>query len=168
MPGVETGLPWTLHIAAESASGSRDLENRRRLLTTGLVAIVLLLAGGGYVLWRLVQRELAVGRLQTEFVAAVSHEFRTPLTSLRHVTELLEEGDEMPPERRQSFYGVLGRNTERLHKLVESLLDFARMEDGRKPYDFQPVDAAAIATTVVTDFTWDLTSGAPVVDFDLD
>jgi len=151
VPAAAASLPWTLVVAADPAAGSGDLESRRRLLTAGLGAIVLLLAGGGYVLWRLVQRELTVGRLQTEFVAAVSHEFRTPLTSLRHVTELLEEGDEMPPERRQSFYGVLGRNTERLHKLVESLLDFARMEDGRKPYDLQPVDAAAIATTVVTD-----------------
>ena len=168
MPSTETGLPWTLLVATDSASGQRDFENRRRLLTTGLAAIVLLLAGGGYVLWRLVQRELAVGRLQTEFVAAVSHEFRTPLTSLRHVTELLEEGDEMPRERRQSFYAVLGRNTERLHKLVESLLDFARMEDGRKPYDLQPVERGDSATTVVTDFTRDLTAGAPPVDLDLD
>ena len=112
----------------------------------------LFVIGGTFLLWRVVQRELAIARLQTDFVAAVSHEFRTPLASMRHVTELLEEADDMPRNRRLSFYQSLSRNTERLHRLVESLLDFARMERGRKPYDMKPVDAAAFAHDVVDDF----------------
>ena len=150
---ADSGLPWTvvLHSGKWSRAGEQDAY-RRRLLMTGLASILLLLGGGSYFLWRVVQRELAVSRLQTDFVAAVSHEFRTPLTSLRHVTELLEEDDQMPPERRRSFYEVYRRNTERLHQLVESLLDFARMEAGRKSYDRRPLDAAALATSVVAEF----------------
>ena len=83
-------------------------------------------------LWRVVQRDLAIARLQTEFVSAVSHEFRTPLSSLRHVSELLDENDDVPAERRQALYAALSRNTARLQQLVESLLDFARMEGRRK------------------------------------
>jgi two-component system phosphate regulon sensor histidine kinase PhoR len=98
------------------------------------------------------RRELAVARLQTEFVAAVSHEFRTPLTSLQHVTELLEEDDELPPARRKPLYTAMGRSTTRLRGLVESLLDFARMEDGRKPYDLQPLDPSALVRRVVAEF----------------
>lgn len=128
------------------------MAGRQRLLSAGLAAILLLLAGGSYFLWRVMQRELAVARLQTDFVAAVSHEFRTPLTSLRHVAELLEENDDMPLARRRTFYEALGRNTERLHRLVESLLDFARMESHRKPYHLQPVDAAALVADVVAEF----------------
>ena len=150
---AETGLPWNVIVGPGDASyQSQDLATRRRLLSLGLGAIVLLLAGGSYMLWRVVQRELAVARLQTDFVSAVSHEFRTPLTSLRHVTELLQENDSLPPERRQTFYAALGRSTERLHRLVESLLDFGRMELGRKPYDLQPADAGAITAQVVADF----------------
>ena len=150
---AETGLPWNVIVGPGDASyQSQDLATRRRLLSLGLGAIVLLLAGGSYMLWRVVQRELAVARLQTDFVSAVSHEFRTPLTSLRHVTELLQENDSLPPERRQTFYAALGRSTERLHRLVESLLDFGRMELGRKPYDLQPADAGAITAKVVADF----------------
>ena len=150
---ADSGLPWTvvLHSDKWSRAGEQDAY-RRRLLMSGLASILLLLGGGSYFLWRVVQRELAVSRLQTDFVAAVSHEFRTPLTSLRHVTELLEEDDQMPPERRRSFYEVYRRNTERLHQLVESLLDFARMEAGRKSYDRRPLDAAALATHVVAEF----------------
>jgi two-component system phosphate regulon sensor histidine kinase PhoR len=113
---------------------------------------VILLGGGGYLAWRTVQRELAVARLQTEFVAAVSHEFRTPLTSLQHVTELLEEDDELPPARRHKLYATLGRSTDRLRGLVESLLDFARMEGGRKPYDLQRLDPALLVQRVISEF----------------
>ena len=153
MPASETGLPWTLVLSpGDSSRQAQEFAGRRRLLTLGLVAIVLLLGGGSYVLWRVIQRELAMARLQTDFVSAVSHEFRTPLASLRHVTELMQEDDDLPPERRESFYQSLGRNTERLHRLVESLLDFARMEGGKKPYDLHPLDAGELAARVVADF----------------
>jgi signal transduction histidine kinase len=156
-PSSETGLPWTIVLApGDSSSASADLASRQRLLSAALAAILLLLAGGSYFLWRVMQRELAVARLQTDFVSAVSHEFRTPLTSLRHVAELLEENDDMPLARRKTFYEALGRNTERLHRLVESLLDFARMESHRKPYNLQSVDAAALVADVVAEFQKDV------------
>ena len=149
----ETRLPWTLVLSQGDASRQEEeLADRRRLLALGLAAIVLLLAGGSYFLWRAIRRELAMARLQTEFVSSVSHEFRTPLASLQHITELMQEDDNLPPERRRSFYEALGRNTERLHRLVESLLDFARMEGRRKPYDLQPMDAGEFAEQVVGDF----------------
>ena len=149
----ETGLPWTLLLnSGEPAGESQELATRRRLLSLGLAAIVLLLGGGSYFLWRVTRRELAVARLQTDFVSTVSHEFRTPLASLRHVTELMQEDDDVPPEQRRSFYEVLGRNTERLQRLVESLLDFARMEGGKKPYDFKTMDAGELVEQVVSDF----------------
>ena len=92
--------------------------------------MLVLLAGGGYMLWRVTRQEMAVNRLQTEFVSAVSHEFRSPLTSLRHATELLSEHDDLPSERRRTFYRAMEHDTRRLQRLVESLLDFSRMEAG--------------------------------------
>jgi len=169
LPASETGLPWTLVLSpGDSSRQTQEFAGRRRLLSLGLAAILLLLAGGSYFLWRVIQRELAVARLQTEFVSAVSHEFRTPLTSLRHLTELLEEDDDLPRERRRSFYEALGRNTERLHRLVESLLDFARMEGGRKPYDFEPVDAGELAAQVVADFRKEVEPRGFTIDLDVE
>jgi signal transduction histidine kinase len=153
LTAAETGLPWTLTVGAgDAAWQDAELASRTQLLSFGLGAILLLFAGGSFFLWRIVRRELEIARLQADFVAAVSHEFRTPLTSLRHVTDLLEESDDMPRERRRSFYEALGRNADRLQRLVESLLDFARMESGRKPYDFRPVDVGELVTRVVSDF----------------
>jgi signal transduction histidine kinase len=149
---AETGLPWTLSVWGDSADVAAELETRGRLLAGGLAALVLLLGGGSYLVLRVVRREMAVARLQTEFVAAVSHEFRTPLTSLRHVTELLQESDELPPQRRQAFYAVLAQNGDRLHRLVESLLDFALMEEGRRPWRLRPVDVGEIVAPIVAEF----------------
>ena len=167
-PATETGLPW--NVTLKPAPAPRDLAeltSRRRLLGAGLGAIVLLISGGSYLLWRTVRREMALARIQTEFVAAVSHEFRTPLTSLQHVIELLEEDDELPRERRQSLYAALGRSTGRLRGLVESLLDFARMEDGRKPYDFNLIDPAALVSNVIEEFERNAPSERMVITRDL-
>ena len=165
---TESGLPW--NVMLKPALGQRDLAaltSRRQLLGAGLGAIVLLISGGSYLLWRTVRREMAVARIQTEFVAAVSHEFRTPLTLLQHVTELLEEDDELPRERRQSLYAALARSTKRLRGLVESLLDFARMEDGRKPYDLRLIDPSVLASSVIEEFERQAASERIVITRDL-
>jgi signal transduction histidine kinase len=148
---AESGLPWTMAFRVDLAQPVEELSGRRQLLMAGLAAIVLLLAGSGAVLWRVVQQQLAVARLRTNFVAAVSHEFRTPLASLRHVTELLTE-DDLRQEQRRSFYQVLERNTDRLQRLVESLLDFSRMEEGLRPYDFTAIRAGGLTRQVVAEF----------------
>lgn len=158
-PGVarrnpqETGLPWILTMSMDPQTGNTgETGMRRGLLMLGLAAIVFFLAAGIILLWWTVRRELAVAQLQADFVSAVSHEFRTPLTTMRHVTELLDEDDQMLRERRKSFYAALGRNTGRLQRLVESLLDFARMERGKRTYDLRRLDAGEFASKVVAEF----------------
>ena len=152
---AESGLPWTLRATpANPSSVSTAFTARRRLLLTGLVIMVVLTATGGYFTVRAASREFAVARLQSDFVSAVSHEFRTPLTSLRHLTELLEAGtiaDEDRP-RRQQCYRVLARETERLQRMVEGLLDFGRMEARGDDYAFETVDPADFVREIVSEF----------------
>lgn len=169
LPSTSTGLPWRLVVAAPATSAElAAFESRRRQLTLGLVAILLLVTGGGYFLWRVMRRELAVGQLQTAFVAAVSHEFRTPLTSLQHITDLLGERDDLPAARRSAMYDALGRNVVRLRRLVESLLDFSRMESGRRPYDLQPIDAVDLVRAIVADFRRDGAPSGFTIDLDVE
>jgi signal transduction histidine kinase len=142
----DTGLPWTVVVEAGPPLGWNGL------WITGLALIALLVISGTYFIARAVTRELAVARLQSDFVSAVSHEFRTPLTSLRQLTEILSDGRVTSEDRRRIYYGAMTRQTERLHQLVESLLDFGRMEAGTTPYRLEPLDACALVRSVVEQF----------------
>jgi signal transduction histidine kinase len=119
------------------------------MLLAGLGAVLVLVAAGSYLVVRSRNREIGLAKLQSDFIAAVSHEFRTPLTALRQFNELLGEADDLAPDKRRTYYKAQTRATERLHRLVESLLDFGRMEAGRRPYTLQRVDAGALVVDVV-------------------
>jgi signal transduction histidine kinase len=165
----ETRLPWSVRLDYDNASApTAELAGRTPLLVTGLGAMLVLLAGGGYMLWRVTRQEMAINRLQTEFVSAVSHEFRSPLTSLRHATELLNEHDDLPSERRRTFYRAMNHDTRRLQRLVESLLDFSRMEAGRKAYDMRPVSAAVFVRDVVDEFRASLGARGAAIELSIE
>ena len=148
-----TGLPWTVRVwSADPEADSRQFAARRRFLLAAAGILSVLVCAGSYLIARAVNCELAVARLQSDFVSAVSHEFRTPLTLLRQTTEAFVEGRAGDEAERQSFYQAQARATERLHRLVESLLDFGRMEAGAKPYRLRPTDAAQLVRAVVEEF----------------
>jgi signal transduction histidine kinase len=148
-----TGLPWTIVATDADLEGDlRGFAQRRRLIVVGLGALALLVVAASYLIGRAVSREVAAARLQSDFVSAVSHEFRTPLTSLSEFTEILTEHEDAPVEKRRVFHQAQARATRRLTRLVESLLDFGRMEAGARPYRLEPLDAAKLAEYVAQDF----------------
>ncbi|MBI3982117.1 MAG: HAMP domain-containing histidine kinase [Gemmatimonadetes bacterium] len=164
---AETHLPWTLRLAsADPGNLTAEFAVRRRLMLAGFGVAVLLALVAAYAVARAVTRELGVARLQSEFVAAVSHEFRTPLTSMRQLTELLASGRVPTEERRGQYYEVLRREGERLHRLVEGLLDFGRMEAGAHEFRLQSLDVAALVRETVDDFRAEVSERGWVVDLE--
>ncbi len=146
----DTHLPWTLQIASIRPEAElAQSDDRRRLYLAGLGLLLSVAVAGSYFMGRAVTRELAVARLQSDFVAAVSHEFRTPLTSLRQVTEMLSDGRQADPSRLSGYYQAQTRAADRLQRLVESLLDFGRMEAGAKPYRMQRLAVSEFVESVI-------------------
>jgi signal transduction histidine kinase len=129
--------------------------------------MLLVILSSGYVVHRAISRELRVAQLQSDFVAAVSHEFRAPLTTLRTITELLAQQRIPSESRRQQSYVFLDRETARLHRLVEDLLDFGRMESGRKPYRAENCDAFQLVRDAIADFHWQAEANGFSVEADL-
>jgi signal transduction histidine kinase len=153
----QTDLPWDVFVSGRGAAAEAgEFASRRRLLVAGFAALAVMALAASYLVVRAINRELAVARLQSDFVAAVSHEFRTPLTALRQFTDMLRENErfasDQGKQRRLVCYDAQSRATERLTKLVESLLDFGRMEAGARRYDFERRDCAELACGVVEDF----------------
>jgi signal transduction histidine kinase len=166
---ADTQLPWTMHvIPADPGAVSAELASRRRLMVLGLVLVAVLVVVGSYFVSRAVTRELEVARLQSDFVSAVSHEFRSPLASLRQLSELLADGRVSSDDRRQQYYEALRRESERLHRLVEGLLDFGRMEAGAREYRFERLDLAALVRNVGQEFAQEVAERGYTLQFQAD
>jgi signal transduction histidine kinase len=145
---ADSSLPWTIHVGLRgTATTRRALMSSTRVLTVASALMVAVLAAAGWVTFRAVRSELDVARRQSEFVAAVSHEFRTPLAAMCHLSEMLEDGG-TPPERLPLYFKTMARESRRLRALVESLLDFGRLEAGRQSYEPTPADINDIVNDV--------------------
>jgi signal transduction histidine kinase len=147
---VESHLPWT--VLAVSPAQGEALAARRRLLLILIAAVGIFTLAGAYFVIRVVRKELILARMQNDFVAAVSHEFRTPLTTLRQMTEALDDGRVKTEERRASYYRSLMGATNRLHWLVEDLLDFGRMQSGALEHRRTQLNARELTEKLVRDF----------------
>ena len=147
---AETHLPFVLNVA--EASGGTSIAAGRTALIGGLAGALLLMLAAGYALYHATTREVNLARQQSDFVSAVSHEFRTPLTSLRHLTELLAAHSVTSEERRTKYYALLAQETERLHRLVEGLLSFGRIEEGAYAWSREPADPGELVRGVVEEF----------------
>jgi len=88
---------------------------------------------------------LTLARQKTDFVSNVSHELKTPLTSIRMFAELLAEGRVHEPEKQKNYLNIITAETARLTRLINNVLDFSRMERGEKEYHFTPCDLVCLA-----------------------
>ena len=148
-----TGLPWTLHVtSADPAGDAARMAVRRNVILAALGLVGCLLAASVYSIGRAISREVRTLRIQSDFIAAVSHEFRSPLTSMRQISELLASGRVASEDRRGTYYNLLTRESGRLHRLVESLLDFGRTEAGAGEYRRDPLDFARLVRETVAEF----------------
>jgi signal transduction histidine kinase len=156
--------PWRVRLAPhDPAAFVADANRRRTIFVVMLLLVLALLAFGTYLTVHVVRRELEIARLQADFVSTVSHEFRSPLTGIRQLGELLVRGRVPSDERRQEYYERITRESDRLTRLVEHLLDFSQMEDGRKEYRFERLDTARWLRAVVNEAAAPGLSGARTI-----
>jgi signal transduction histidine kinase len=149
---AETQLPWTLFVSGAQPLDEAGRLARQRFLLLGIGVMATFLVLGTYFIARAIRRENEVARMQSDFVSGVSHEFRSPLTSIRQLSEILALGRVPSEERRQVYYDTLVQETGRLQRLVESLLNFGRMEAGGRLYRFEELDAVALVRRVAAEF----------------
>jgi len=119
------------------------------LAPAGLVILVGLVLIGTMITLSSATREIRLSRLQTDFVSSVSHELRTPLTSIRMFVETLQSGRLRDPERVAECLDLLAVETDRLSRMIERVLGWARMEAGRRIYEFEDVDAERLVDLAV-------------------
>ena len=123
-------------------------------LTLGLLIGVLVLAigVGSWLIVTSLNAELKLARQKTDFVSNVSHELKTPLTSIRMFSELLAENRVADHAKQRSYLQIITAEAARLTRLINNVLDFSRMERGEKKYNFQPCDLTEIVRATVETF----------------
>jgi signal transduction histidine kinase len=123
---------------------------------TILGAISLLMIGGIFLTYRNISREMNLARLKSDFVANVSHELRTPLALIRLYAETLELGRLNSKEKYQEYFRIIREESERLSSLINNILDFSRIEAGRKEYEFKETDLSELVRSTLDTYRFQI------------
>ena len=136
-------------------------------LTFGLLIalLVVAIAVGSWLIVSDLNRQLTLARQKTDFVSNVSHELKTPLTSIRMFSELLAGNKVADTAKQRSYLQIIATESARLTRLINNVLDFARIERGEKKYNFQPCNLNDLLTEVVESFRPHLESNGFRLDF---
>jgi signal transduction histidine kinase len=137
--------PWLIEFYQKPQNPYRLLLASGQSIYLYMFLAIAIILGFGLVLTvRSVTQELELARLKSDFVSTVSHEFKSPLTSIRQMAEMLQSGRVPSEERRQRYYDVLVEQSARLSSLVTNVLDLARIDEGRKAFQFESLDLAKV------------------------
>lgn len=137
---------WSL--IAHHKKGYNDNKSRYREIAM-LVALLVLMLSGLFFTYRGVRRELDLAHLKSQFLLTVTHELKTPLTSIRMFAEMLEDGIAATEKDQKRYHGVIIRESERLGHLITNILDFAKIEKGTRQYEILPLNMGAFCKDAV-------------------
>ena len=123
-------------------------------LILGVLSVLMI--GGLVLTYRSVNKQVALARLKSDFVSNVSHELRTPLALIRLYAETLELGRINTDDKKHEYYSIIRKESERLTALINNILDFSRIEAGRKEYDFRETDIAELVQNTLDSYRFQI------------
>jgi signal transduction histidine kinase len=121
-----------------------------------LAALSLFMVGGIFLTYRNVSKEMNLARQKSDFVANVSHELRTPLALIRLYAETLELGRLSAKEKYQEYFRIIREESERLTALINNILDFSRIDAGRKEYEFQETNLGELVHSTLDSYRFQI------------
>ncbi|MDA2913247.1 HAMP domain-containing histidine kinase [Acidobacteriia bacterium AH_259_A11_L15] len=148
------GLTLAIKFQGTTVAALAQEFQRNALLVIG--GLSLFLAGGILLTYRNVIREMGLAKLKSDFVSNVSHELRTPLSLIRLYAETLELGRVQTPEKQQEYYGIIRKESERLTALINNILDFSRIEAGKKEYSFTDTNLSVLVRDTLESYRYQI------------
>lgn len=142
-PGTRLLAPDLSDVSVDYVSDGVSVGTNWRvggsLFTAALVFVLGVTLFGAFLLWFDVRRELRLAELRSQFVSSVSHELKTPLTAIRMYAETMLLDRSPDPEQGREYLATIVNEAERLTRLLNNVLDVAKIERGQKTYQFAPV-----------------------------
>jgi two-component system phosphate regulon sensor histidine kinase PhoR len=143
---------------------------RERALTNivmiSLLALILVL--GVWIVYRNVKREVELAQIKSDFVSSVSHELRTPLALISMFSETLEMNRVKSDEKRQEYYSIISQEANRLGRTVNTILNFSKMEAGKRKFQFEEKDLNEIVEQIFSNYKFHLKNKNFQFNFSLD
>jgi len=132
--------PWSIELFRQDPKLFEQILNLRRSIYFYILILVAGILGCGLILTSYsINREIELAQLKSEFVSTISHDLRSPLTSIRQMAEMLETGRVITKERRHKYYEVIVEQSEKLSLLINNILDSTKMEEKKRTFDFEVV-----------------------------
>lgn len=167
LPFAETVSSWKLRVAQRDAP-TQAARGRRKLIDIVLIGLALTVITSGLALLLLAMwRERKANDLKSEFISNVSHELKTPLSIISMFGEMLASGRVRGPEQAAEYADVIWRESVRLARLIDNVLDFAKMERGVDVYEFADGDVGEVVGRAVELSTHRLANAHMTVSLDL-
>ncbi len=116
------------------------------------IVVLVILSLGLFFILRMVNQEVKLSQMKSYFISTVSHEFKSPLTGIRQVSEMLDQGRIQSEERKKYYYKAMVKQSERLTHLIDNILNFSKMEEGKKIFNFQKIDMVQLVHEMVNSF----------------
>ena len=159
---------WQVALYQPEGAAPRDAMQRQRMVfMTAFALLLVVIALGLGATYRVIRRESEMARLKSDFVANVSHDLKTPLSLIRMFAETLELNRVADEASRREYYAVITRESERLTRLIDNVLDFSRIEGGRQRYDIGPGSVEPLIHEVLEAFRYPLAQQGFKVDVEI-
>ena len=117
-----------------------------------ILALLLILLIGSYLSTHDVQKQLEITRLKSDFVSTVSHELKTPLTSIRLLAERLVKLTPEEIAKQKEYHNLILEQSHRLSHLINNILDFSKLEEGGQKYKFEKADLTNLIRQSIQDY----------------
>ena len=149
VPFVDTVDGWSVRVF-EISDNARKEQQRKALVDSLFIggAVTVLLAGLVF-LALAIRRERRANELKSEFISNVSHELKTPLSIITMFGEMLANGRTKGPEQATEYADIIWRESVRLGRLIDNVLDFAKIERGKGIYEFTDTDVGEVVERAV-------------------
>jgi two-component system, OmpR family, phosphate regulon sensor histidine kinase PhoR len=149
VPFVETFDGWELRVAERDLGVRRELA-RKRVFDSVLIggAVSVIVAGLAF-LALAIRRERRANELKSDFISNVSHELKTPLSIISMFGEMLAKGRTKSPDQASEYAEIIWRESVRLGRLIDNVLDFAKIERGMGVYEFAEADVGEVVERAI-------------------
>lgn len=144
---------WSIVLYDEKGKTFDQIIGKQKVFSgTALLGIFCLILVGAVLTLRAAVHEAETARMKSEFVSSVSHELRTPLSLIRLFGETMEMDQIKDAAKRREFSRIITRESRRLGHLIENVLDFSRMESGRREFNFEQSDVVEVVAAALKTF----------------